>query len=132
MDNNLNNIPVEKFRFAERNDLYHDSKFETKPVSYFQGAFQRFSKNKGAVVGGVVIAVLVLFAILAPFFTPFQPSYYDMVYAYVTPKLNVFADNVPAIRCYERLGFVRAQAIELEIGGEKRAAYVYEKRRSHG
>jgi hypothetical protein len=63
MDNNLNNIPVEKFRFAERNDLYHDSKFETKPVSYFQGAFQRFSKNKGAVVGGVVIAVLVLFAI---------------------------------------------------------------------
>ena len=49
---------------------------------------------------------------------------------YVT--LNVFADNVPAIRCYERLGFTRAQAIELEIGGEKRAAYVYEKRRSHG
>ena len=46
--------------------------------------------------------------------------------------LNVFADNAPAIRCYERLGFVRAQAIELEIGGEKRAAYVYEKRRSHG
>ena len=46
--------------------------------------------------------------------------------------LNVFADNAPAIRCYERLGFTRAQAIELEIGGEKRAAYVYEKRRSHG
>ena len=84
----INNIPVEKFQFAKRNDLYHDSKFETKPVSYFQGAFQRFSKNKGAVVGGVVIAVLVLFAILAPFFTPFQPSYYDMVYAYVTPRTS--------------------------------------------
>ena len=86
MDNNFNNIPVEKFRFATRNDLFHDSKFETKPVSYFQGAFQRFSKNKGAVVGGAVIAVLVLFAILAPFFTPFKPAYYDMVYAYVTPS----------------------------------------------
>ena len=70
MDNNFNNIPVEKFRFASRNDLYHDSKFETKPVSYFQGAFKRFSKNKGAVVGGIVIAILVLFAIIAPFFTP--------------------------------------------------------------
>ena len=93
MDNNLNNIPVEKFRFAKRTDLYHDSKFETKPVSYFQGAFQRFSKNKGAVVGGIVIAILVLFAILAPFFTPFQPAYYDMVYAYVTPKNSFFADN---------------------------------------
>ena len=51
MENNFNNIPVEKFQFATKNDIYHDSKFETKPVSYFQGAFQRFSKNKGAVVG---------------------------------------------------------------------------------
>ena len=70
MDNNTNNIPIEKFRFADRNDLYHDSKFETKPVSYFQGAFKRFSKNKGAVVGGIVIAVLVLFAI-------FQTHYFQ-------------------------------------------------------
>ena len=90
---NTKNIPVEKFQFAKRNDLFHDSKFETKPVSYFQGAFQRFSKNKGAVVGGVVIAILVLFAILAPFFTPFKPSYYDMVYAYVTPKAPIFANS---------------------------------------
>jgi len=93
MDNNFNNIPAEKFQFAKKNDLYHDSKFETKPVSYFQGAFNRFCKNKGAVVGGVVIAVLVLFAILAPFFTPFQPAYYDMVYAYVTPKTKLFANS---------------------------------------
>jgi len=93
MDHNINNIPKEKFQFATRNDLYHDSKFETKPVSYFQGAFSRFSKNKGAVVGGIVIAVLVLFAIFAPFFTPFQPAYYDMVYAYVTPKNNLFANS---------------------------------------
>ena len=90
---NTKNIPVEKFQFAKRNDLLHDSKFETKPVSYFQGAFKRFSKNKGAVVGGVVIAVLVLFAIFAPLFTPFQPAYYDMVYAYVTPKSNLFANS---------------------------------------
>ncbi len=93
MENNTKNIPIEKFQFASRNDLYHDSKFETKPVSYFQGAFQRFRKNKGALVGGVVIAVLVLFAIIAPFFTPFKPAYYDMVYAYVYPKLNLFAES---------------------------------------
>ena len=90
---NYNNIPIEKFQFATRNDLLHDSKFETKPVSYFQGAFKRFAKTKGAVVGGIVIAILVLFAILAPFFTPFTPSYYDMSYAYVTPKLDIFADS---------------------------------------
>ena len=90
---NLNDIPAEKFQFAKRDDLYHDSKFETKPVTYFQGAFRRFSKNKGAVVGGIVITFLILFAILAPFFTPFQPAYYDMMYAYVTPKSNLFANS---------------------------------------
>ena len=89
----FNNIPAEKFRFATKNDLLHDKKFETKPVSYFQGAFQRFCKNKGSVVAAVVIACLILFAILAPLFTPFKPAYYDMVYAYVTPKSNLFANS---------------------------------------
>ena len=78
MGNNFNNIPAEKFRFAKKNDLLHDSRFETKPVSYFEDAFRRFCKNKGAVVGGVVISVLVLFALLAPLFTPFKPAYYEL------------------------------------------------------
>ena len=124
MDNNLNNIPVEKFQFAKRNDLYHDSKFETKPVSYFQGAFQRFSKNKGAVVGGVVIAILVLFAIFAPFFTPFQPAYYDMVYAYVTPKTNLFANSNIGfwdgckMKETNRVGYLKDLALASETGRE--------------
>ncbi|MBQ2766468.1 MAG: ABC transporter permease [Clostridia bacterium] len=121
---NINNIPAEKFRFSQRNDLYHDSKFETKPVSYFQGAFRRFRKNKGAVVGGVVIAVLVLFAILAPFFTPFTPAYYDMVYAYVTPKTNLFANSSidfwDGCRNKEtnKIGYLKDLALALETGRE--------------
>ena len=124
MDNNTHNIPIEKFQFATRNDLYHDSKFETKPVSYFQGAFQRFSKNKGAVVGGVIIAVLVLFAIIAPFFTPFKPAYYDMVYAYVYPKLNVFAENDVnfwdgcKVKSTNKVGYLKDLALATETGRE--------------
>ena len=124
MDNNINNIPVEKFQFAKRNDLYHDSKFETKPVSYFQGAFRRFSKNKGAVVGGVVIAILVLFAIFAPFFTPFQPAYYDMMYAYVTPKASLFADSgIDFWDGYKQkdtnyIGYLKDKALAAETGRE--------------
>ena len=124
MDNNMYNIPAEKFQFAQRKDLYHDSKFETKPVSYFQGAFQRFSKNKGAVVGGIVIAVLVLFAIFAPLFTPFQPAYYDMTYAYVTPKINLFANSDinfwDGCRNKEtsRVGYLKDLALATETGRE--------------
>jgi len=43
--------------------------------------------------------------------------------------LNVFADNAPAIRCYERLGFSCAGEFELNVGGEKRRAYRYEKKK---
>ena len=124
MDNNLNNIPAEKFQFAKRNDLYHDSKFETKPVSYFQGAFRRFCKNKGAVVGGVVIAILVLFAIFAPLFTPFQPAYYDMVYAYVTPKTNLFANSSIGfwdgcrVKDTNKVGYLKDLALANETGRE--------------
>ena len=121
---NINNIPAEKFQFVKRNDLYHDSKFETKPVSYFQGAFRRFSKNKGAVVGGVVIAVLVLFAIFAPFFTPFQPSYYDMSYAYVTPKNSLFVNagidfwDGCRIKDTNYIGYLKDKALAAETGRE--------------
>ncbi|MBO7274524.1 MAG: hypothetical protein J6V22_06680, partial [Clostridia bacterium] len=83
--NTYNNIPVEKFQFAKKVDLQHDSKFDTKPVTYFQGAFKRFCKNKGAVVAAVVIAILVLFALIAPFCTPYTPAYVDPLYASVRP-----------------------------------------------
>ena len=53
-NNQYMNIPAEKFRFAKRTDLSHDKKFDTKPVSYFEGAFRRFCKNKGAIVGAIV------------------------------------------------------------------------------
>ena len=124
MENNYNNIPVEKFQFAKKNDLFHDSKFETKPVSYFQGAFQRFSKNKGAVVGGVVIAILILFSIFAPFFTPFKPAYYDMVYAYVTPKNNLFANSGidfwdgGKVKSTNYVGYLKDKALAAETGRE--------------
>ena len=75
--NIYDNIPAEKFRFATKNDLGHDKKFDTKPVSYFQGAFRRFRKNKGAVVGGIVIVFLILFAIIGPMCTAYTPALFS-------------------------------------------------------
>lgn len=122
--NNINNIPVEKFQFANQNDYKHDKKFDTKPVSYFQGAFRRFCKNKGAVVGGIVVACLVLFAMIVPFFTSYQPSYYDMSYAHVTPKLKFFADNDLGFwdgyktKNTNYLGLIKDYALAAETGRE--------------
>ena len=120
--NQYHNIPADKFRFAKRTDLSHDKKFDTKPVSYFQGAWRRFCKNKGAVVGGVVILFLVLFAIIAPFFTPYTPSYHDKTFLYVTPKLTFMEEhNIPfwdggRVKSNSTLGYLKDLALEQETG----------------
>ena len=120
--NQYHNIPADKFRFAKRTDLSHDKKFDTKPVSYFQGAWRRFCKNKGAVVGGVVILFLVLFAIIAPFFTPYTPSYHDKTFLYVTPKLAFMEEhNIPfwdggRVKSNSTLGYLKDLALEQETG----------------
>ncbi len=120
--NNINNIPKEKFQFAKRNDLNHDSKFDTKPISYFQGAFNRFCKNRGAVVGGIVISILVLFSLIAPLFTPFTPAYADQRFAYATPRCEFFVKN--GINFWDGartkntnyLGYIKDYALALETG----------------
>lgn len=122
--NNYENIPAEKFQFAKKMDLSHDKKLDTKPDSYFRGAFRRFSKNKGAVVGGIVVLCLLLFAIIAPFFTPYQPAYYDMMYAYVSPKNNLFVNmgldfwDGCKVKDTNQLGYLRDLAIAKETGRE--------------
>lgn len=65
--NNYDNIPVEKFRFADNTNI-HDQKFETKQISYFADAFHRFCKNKSSVAAAIIILGLILYAILVPIF----------------------------------------------------------------
>ena len=91
----LNNInpPKEKFVFTNGTQL-HDQKFETKPVGYFKDAFRRFCKNKGSVVGAIIIGILIIFAIIGPFFVDegfeasYQTSRHLSNYKYLRPKLS--------------------------------------------
>ena len=121
--NNIYDIPADKFKLANRSDTLHDKKLDTKPLTYFQDAFRRFCKNKGAVVGGIVISFLVLFAIIAPFFTPYTPADHDKMFAYVTPKLPIFEesgldfwDGYKERTNVNYLSFMDDYALGLEIG----------------
>ena len=121
----INNLPADKFKLANRSDTSHDKKLETKPLTYFQDAFRRFCKNKGAVVGGVVISILVLFALLAPLFTPFQPAYYDQLYAFAAPKNKIlynlgvdFWDGCREKKDASYLTYLKDYALGLETGRE--------------
>ena len=119
-DINLNNIPAEKFRFAEKTDFSHEKKLQTKPVGYFQDALRRFSKNKGAVVASGIIILLILFAIIVPFCTPYSVSYNDTYFSSTRPKNSWFKNTSFWDGCVEKetgkLSFMYYYAMGEETG----------------
>lgn len=113
-------IPKEKFEFAEKRDLTHDSRLLTKPTGYFKDALRRFCRNKGAVVAAFVIAFLILFAIIAPFCTPYTVSEEDASFANALPKSHLFENTSFWDGCaYKEVGeenFIYDYAIGQESG----------------
>ena len=87
------NIPKEKFKFATAKNLSHDKKLATKPRGYFQDAFSRFCKNKGAIVGAIVIIILFLYACFGSLFTPYTVAYEDPYFVKTLPKCELFAET---------------------------------------
>ncbi len=85
-------ISSEKFVFHQTESDLHDKKLETKPVTYFRDALNRFARNKASILAAVIIAILVLFAIIGPLVSPFTVSYEDANYAYVLPRNSLFYD----------------------------------------
>lgn len=67
----ISSMPKELFKeLPDRTDI-HDAAFETKPVSFLKDSFSRFVKNKGSVVGAIVILLIALYAIVTPLVSPF-------------------------------------------------------------
>lgn len=102
VDNEKTNVSTEiesrkdKFKLAKREDTIHDTKFETKPVTYLQDCLRRFAKNKASVVGAIIILFIVLFAVFEPVISPMNQftddqftngQFADTRFNCVTPKL---------------------------------------------
>ncbi len=95
--NNIPNIPAEKFRFVADGAQLHDQKMDSKQIGYFQDAMNRFARNKGSVVAGIIILLLVLYAVLVPIFcsnvyteNPVDTNY--LRYAKLLPRNQLFVD----------------------------------------
>lgn len=120
------NISSEKFKFRTKDVNLHDTKLETKPVSYFKDALHRFTKNKASIVAAGIIGLLVLFAIFAPLFTPYTVSYSDTTYKYVLPKNELFYNlrlgfwDGCKTRTMNKIDYDLLRAIEEELSGEEK------------
>lgn len=89
-------IDKEKFEFADKHDLSHDKKLDTKPIGFFRDAVNRFAKNKSSVVAAYIILFLIIYAIVGPFLfdANYQKSYTTdnglIRYKELTPRIELF------------------------------------------
>ena len=83
---------ADMFEFVNMNTSIHDEKLKTKARGYFADAFVRFKKNKSSVVAAFIIGFLVLFAIFAPFISPYTVNDKDNVYQKAPPFIREIAD----------------------------------------
>lgn len=86
-------ISSEKFVFRSHGERLHDKKLETKPVSYFKDAFNRFAKNKASIVASFIIGIIILFAIIAPYCTAYKVADEDKTYAFALPRNEWFYEH---------------------------------------
>ena len=54
------------FKFANKDSKIHDTKFLTKPTTFFKDAFKRFCKNKSSVAGGIILGLLLVLSLVLP------------------------------------------------------------------
>lgn len=90
-NNEYKHIPKEMFAFAQQGERLHDRKLETKPIGYFKDAWIRFRKNKSSVAAACIILVLVIYAIVVPFVSPYAVDDRDGYYKNVRPKNTLLA-----------------------------------------
>lgn len=82
----IREIPKEKFSFVQREDRIHDERMQTKAVGYLGDAWNRFRRNRSAVVAFVLIVILLLFALIVPVTSNYTINFRDGYYKTVLPK----------------------------------------------
>ncbi|HSE80372.1 MAG TPA: ABC transporter permease [Gaiellaceae bacterium] len=59
-----------------------------RQASLWRDAWRRYVRNKGAVAAGIIFILIVLYAVLAPIFSPYDPNKVDFTQAYISPNLE--------------------------------------------
>lgn len=76
----LEHISAEKFTFVQEDEKLRDKELQTKARGFFADAMLRFSKNKSSVVAAWILLFLILYAIFAPIFSPYDIKDTDKLY----------------------------------------------------
>lgn len=94
----INSIDKSKLVLVERTGTIKDEKMSTKSIGYYKDAWNRFKRNKAAVVALVLIGIIVFFTIFGPYMKKYDLSNQDKIIA------NYFRELPPKMPFFEKLG----------------------------
>lgn len=89
MEENKNMVTFrdDDFVLVNQDKKVTDKKLETKPTTFLRDVFRRFCKNKASVVGGIILGILVLLAIIVPMVSTSNITTVSTPEAFLAPKL---------------------------------------------
>ena len=80
-----NDYDSEDFVFVQRNEVLTDKEYAD--TSYLKDVWSHFKKNKGAVIGMIIIAVIILFAVIGPMISGYSYKEINIQYQDLPPKI---------------------------------------------
>ena len=54
------------FTLVQQDKSIHDTKFKTKPTTFFKDAMKRFTKNRSSVAGAIILGIIFILALILP------------------------------------------------------------------
>ena len=108
-DEVIDDYTEDDFQFVQQNEKLHDKVYKT--TSYAHDVWVSFCKNKGAVVGMVIILIIIFFAIVGPMISGYSGEAINQAEQSLPPriqglaKLGIFAGKENGVNVYAQKGF---------------------------
>lgn len=80
-------ISKDDFTLNQKDKSIYDTKFKTKPTTFFKDALKRFSKNKSSVAGAIILGTLLLLSVFIPLVDTSNIDTTHPSEAFLAPKL---------------------------------------------
>jgi oligopeptide transport system permease protein len=104
-----NDYDDSEFVFADRQQRFRDKTYAA--TSYLSDVWQNFRKNKGAVAGMIIIAVIILMAVIGPLISGYSYKEINIQYQNLPPKIRglewtgIFSGKINGVDKYAEKGF---------------------------
>ena len=89
-DPKFQDMDRDKFVLVQADENIADSKFESKPIGFFQDAFLRFRRSKVSIAAFVVISLILLMSIIGPEASRYDFNDQNLEHINLPPKIPGF------------------------------------------